>query len=393
MAQQALNNKGRDIGVALLAVLLLAGALFGLFKLFDATVNLRTPPPVEELAFERTVIEPGRIELIVRNDGPDPITVAQLLINDQYWSFEVSDSTLGRLETATISTDYPWEEGLPLNFAIVTATGVTIEHEVAAATVTPEPDLGTFGTYALLGLYIGFIPVIVGLFAFPMLKRMSARWLGFFLALTVGLLVFLLIDTVAHGLELAAETAASLDGIGLFGIGALGAVLALMWFEQRSGRGKTTQAAKGLMLAYLIAAGIGLHNLGEGLAVGSAIAAGEVALGTFLVIGFALHNTTEGLAIVSPLGGSGKRPSMWHFLGFGAVAGLPTILGAWIGGFLFSPATAALMFGLAAGAIAQVVYKIVQSMKGEMSLSNGLPALGFVAGVVIMYATGLLIAG
>ncbi|MFP5298361.1 MAG: ZIP family metal transporter [Actinomycetota bacterium] len=393
MAQSVATTKRRDLGVGLLAVVVLAAALLGLFKLFDATVELRTPPPIETLSFERTVIEPGRIEMLVRNDGPDPVQIAQLLINDQYWSFEVTDARLDRLETATISTDYPWEEGLPLNFAVVTSTGVTIEHEVEAATVTPGTDLETVWTYALLGLYIGVIPVVVGLFAFPLLKRMAKKWLGFFLALTVGLLVFLLIDTIEHGLELAAETAASLNGVGLFGIGALVAVIGLFWFEQRLGRRSSKNFSSGLVVAYLIAAGIGLHNLGEGLAVGAAIAAGEVALGTFLVVGFALHNTTEGLAIVAPLGGDSKRPSLWHFAGLGAVAGVPTIFGAWIGGFAFAPATAAFMFGLAAGAIAQVVWKIGTTMKGEMSLSQGLPALGFVAGIAVMYGTGLLIAG
>lgn len=393
MAQSVATPKGRDVGVGILAVVVLAAVLIGLFKLFDATVDLRTPPPIETLSFERTVIEPGNIEMQVRNDGPDAVEIAQLLINDQYWSFEVTDSHLARLETATITTDYPWEEALPLNFAVVTSTGVTIEHEVEAATVTPGTDLETVWTYALLGLYIGVIPVAVGLFAFPLLKRMAKKWLGFFLALTVGLLVFLLIDTLEHGLELAAATAASLNGVGLFGIGLLVAVIALFWFEQRLDSKGGGRLSSGLIVAYLIAAGIGLHNLGEGLAVGSAIAAGEVALGTFLVIGFALHNTTEGLAIVAPMGGDAKRPSLWHFAGLGAVAGAPTILGAWIGGFAFVPSTAAFMFGLAAGAIAQVVYKIVSTMKGEMSLSRGLPALGFVAGIAVMYGTGLLIAG
>jgi zinc transporter, ZIP family len=385
-----------SLPIAIGFVLLLVAAAVGLFKIFDATVSLRESPPVETLAFERTVFDEGTIELQVRNDGPDEVVVAQLLVNDAYWNFEVTDRELSRLETATISLEYPWEEGLPVVMSVVTATGVTITHEVEAATLTPEADASTFVTYALLGLYIGVIPVVFGLFAFPLLKRMSKPWLGFFLALTVGLLAFLFVDTVAEGLELAGEAAGSLDGVGLFAIGALLAISGLLYLEDFLGRRKSGVAkgtrSRGLVLAYLIAAGIGLHNLGEGLAVGSAIAAGEVALGTFLVIGFALHNTTEGLAIVAPMGGEQGRPKLWHFAGLGAVAGVPTIFGAWIGGFLFAPAWAALMFGLAAGAIAQVIWTIGSSMRGEMSLTRGLPTIGFLTGLIVMYGTGLLIA-
>ncbi len=411
----ATSTPRRPLWAAALATVLLLAALVGLFKVFDTMVNFRESPPVESLAFERTIFEEGHIELLVRNDGPDEVAIAQLLVNDAYWNFEIGDSELGRLETTRISLDYPWEETLPLAFTVITSTGVTIVHEVEAATITPQADASTFGTYALLGIYIGVIPVAFGLFAFPLLKRMAKRWLGFFLALTLGLLVFLLVDTTVEGLELAGETASSLDGIGLFAIGVLLAVFGLLWFEERLARGRKGAAgapsepsslarhlqnpgareegsSPGLVVAYLIAAGIGLHNLGEGLAVGSALAAGEVALGTFLVVGFALHNTTEGLAIVAPLGGESKRPSIWHFVGFGAVAGAPTIVGAWIGGFAFAPAWAALMFGIAAGAIAQVLWTIGRTMRGEMSLKRGLPTLGFITGLVVMYATGLLTA-
>jgi zinc transporter ZupT len=214
------------------------------------------------------------------------------------------------------------------------------------------------------------------------------------LAFTVGLLAFLLVDTIAEGLEIAGETPAALDGLGLFAIGAVGAVLVLVWFEgwldRRSrARGKRSD---GLKLAYLIATGIGLHNLGEGLAVGAALAAGEVALGAFLVLGFALHNTTEGLAIVAPLGGESARPSLWHFVGLGAVAGAPTVVGAWLGGFAFSPAFSTLAFGIASGAIAQVIWKIGQGMAKGRSFRTSFGALGLGLGLVVMYLTGLLTA-
>lgn len=371
-----------------LAPLLLIAALLGAFLAFEPIASLNEPPPVEAGAIERTVLEEDSISLRVRNDGPDTITIAQVLVNDAYRPFDIGDRELGRLESTQINVPYPWEEGLPLHIVLLTQTGVPIEHEIEAAALTPTVDARAVGTYALLGVYIGVIPVAIGLLWFPALRRASAKWIAFFLAFTVGLLAFLLIDTVAEGLELSGETGAALDGIGLFGIGALGAVLVLT----AVGNALSSRSRAGLTVAYFVSIGIGLHNLGEGLAVGAAVAAGEVALGTFLVIGFALHNTTEGLAIVAPLGREGERPSLWHFVAFGAIAGLPTVLGAWAGGFAFHPGFASLFFGVAAGAIAQVIWTVAKGMPRTATLASPIGAAGAVAGLILMYLTGLLTA-
>ena len=371
-----------------IAPLALIGLLIVAFIAFDPIGELRSTPPVEAVSFERTILEPGSVELVVRNDGPDEVTIAQVLVNDAYWQFEIEDRRLGRLESTTLDIPYPWEPELPLNIGLVTSTGVTIEHDIEAAAETPAADGRTLLIYALLGLYIGVIPVAVGLLWFPALRAASKTLLGFFLAFTLGLLAFLLIDTLAHGFEIAGETGAALDGIGLFGIGAVVAVLLLLglerWLSAKRGTGTS-----GLFLAYLVATGIGLHNLGEGLAVGAALAVGELALGTSLILGFALHNTTEGLAIVAPLGGDEKRPSLKHFIALGAVAGVPTIFGAWLGGFAFAPAWGSVAFGVAAGAIAQVLWTIGKNMPTGRGVSSGAGILGFVAGLLVMYVTGL----
>jgi zinc transporter ZupT len=375
-----------------LGPLALIAALIGLFVALDPIGSLRAVPPVEAISFERVVLHPGEIELHLRNDGPDPVRIAQVLVDDTYWAFQGTDNDLGRLETSTITLDYPWDEGVPLNIALVSSTGTTFEHEIEVAAETPEADAAVFAVYGLLGLYIGVIPVAVGLLWYPALRRASRKWLGFFLAFTVGLLVFLLIDTVAEGFELAAEVPAVLNGLALFVTGALAAVLGLLALESALARKRQGVARAGLAVAYLVAAGIGLHNLGEGLAVGAALAAGEVALGTFLVLGFALHNTTEGLAIVAPLGGETARPKLVHLVALGAVAGIPTIFGAVAGGFAFSATTASLAFGIAAGAIAQVVWTIGRNMPSGAGLSTGIGALGVLAGLVVMYVTGLFTA-
>ena len=374
-----------------LAPVLLIGILVAAFIVLDPIGSLREVPPVEELAFERTILREGEIELRVRNDGPDPVTIAQVLVNDAYWNFTGPEESLGRLESARLNIPYPWEEGLPLNIALITNTGLTIEHEIEAAALTPETDRDAVLIYALLGLYIGVIPVAVGLLWFPAIQRAGPKVLTFVLAFTVGLLVFLLLDTVAEGFELAQAAPAAFDGLGLFVLGALAAILALTGMERVLSGEKASADNAALGLAYLIALGIGLHNMGEGLAVGSALAVGEVALGTFLIVGFALHNTTEGLAIVAPLGG-GRRPHVWHFVALGAVAGAPTILGAWLGGFVFSATLAALAFGIAAGAIAQVVWQIWRGGSRPLKVSSGAGAVGLVAGFVFMYVTGLFAA-
>ncbi|MDQ3954352.1 MAG: ZIP family metal transporter [Actinomycetota bacterium] len=374
---------------AILAPLVFIGVLLGVFVALDPLGSFRTVPPVEAIAVERTVFTEDAVELLLRNDGPDPVRIAQVLVNDSYWQFTVGDKELDRLESTEMRIEYPWEDGLPLNIAFVTSTGLTIEHEIEAAALTPEFDASTLGIYALLGLYIGVIPVAIGLLWFSALRTASRKWIGFFLAFTVGLLAFLLLDTFVEGLELAGVTPSALDGVGLFAIGALGAIAALVglqgWLTRRE-----TGRRSGLVLAYLIAIGIGLHNLGEGLAVGAALAVGEVALGTFLVVGFALHNTTEGLAIVAPLGELERRPPVRDFLLLGLIAGAPTIAGAWLGGFAYSAAWSTFAFGIAAGAIAQVIWQITHSMTSRGKLSAGYNSLGFVVGLSFMYLTGLL---
>lgn len=371
-----------------IAPLALIGLLSFAFIAFDPIGELRSTPPIETLSFERTTLDPGSIELLIRNDGPDQVSVAQVLVNDAYWQFEIGDNDLGRLESTAVEIAYPWDPGLPLNITLVTSTGLTMEHFIEAAAETPSADARTLTIYALLGLYIGVIPVAVGLLWFPALRSASKTWLGFFLAFTLGLLAFLLIDALAEGFETAATTGVALNGVGLLGIGAVVTVLLLFGIE-RWLKAKRGGSVTGLFLAYLVSTGIGLHNLGEGLAVGAALAAGEAALGTALILGFALHNTTEGLAIVAPLGSDEKRPALKHFVGFGVVAGGPTILGAWLGGFAFAPAWGSLAFGIAAGAVAQVLWTIGRNMPKDRGLSSGAGILGFVSGLVVMYVTGL----
>ena len=389
----------------LIPVAVLAVAI-GVFVALDAPGLDRIGVPQEELAVERTVMNPGEIELHVRNDGADPVEVRQVIVNDGYVSFRQSAEKIGRLGGAEIDVQYPWIEGQAYDITLLTATGATIEHTIDAATETPDADIGFYGLMALIGLYVGVIPVAIGMLWLPWVRGVDARWMRFLLAFTVGLLAFLGIDALLEGTELAGTAPGSLGGAALVWLGAAGAYLALTavdgWLSGRrerlgeddrdaGGSGTSSATGVGYRAAFLVALGIGLHNLGEGLAIGSAYAIGSLALGAALVVGFALHNTTEGLAIVAPVARGGSA-SVRRLALLGLLAGAPAVLGAWIGASAFNPSLAALMFGIGAGAIAQVIVQIAPAVKDEAGrLLHPLAAGGLLTGLLVMYATGLLV--
>lgn len=372
-------------------LLLLALLLAAFFRFGPAGVFRRAFPPVEELTVQQvTLPSPGRIEAVVVNGGPQAVTVSQVFVDDAAWSHEVlGDRTIPRLGRRTIRIPYPWVEGEPLVVTLVTSTGLTFSADVAVATQTPAPDRRYVVTFALLGIYAGVIPVFLGLLWLPFLRTLRREAVDFFLALTVGLLAFLGIDALVEAIETAGRVPGAFQGGGLVVIGVLGAAFGV----QAIGAGRRAAGTSpGLWLAKLIALGIGLHNLGEGLAIGGAYATGEIALGTSLVVGFLLHNTTEGLGIVSPL--AEERPGLGALVKLGLVAGLPTVLGAWIGGFSASPVATTLFLALGAGAIGQVVVNLWRLLGRAPGAAGGLvprTAAGFIAGMAVMYATGLLV--
>jgi zinc transporter ZupT len=377
--------------------LALLGVAIGAFVALGAPGLDRNGIPLEEVSVERTVLRPGEIELVVRNDGPDPVEIRQAMVNDAFVVFEQTADEIGRLRGDTVTIEYPWIEGEAYGVRLMTATGGTIDHAIDVATETPEADVGFYGLMALVGLYVGLIPVVIGMLWLPWVRRIDRRWIQFLLALTVGLLAFLGVDALLEGTDIAAGGAQSLGGASLVFLGAGVAYLGLAgidgWLRGRAARAEEG-GADPWRLAFLIALGIGLHNLGEGLAIGSAYAIGSLALGAALIVGFAIHNTTEGLAIVAPIadGGETRSGALPRLIGLGVLAGGPAILGTWIGASAFNPSLAALLFGLGAGAIAQVIVQIAPSVRDATGrLLHPLAAAGVVTGLLLMYVTGLLI--
>ena len=380
--------------VAALVPLLLIVAAVAAFAAFDGPgLGERRGPPAEELAVERAVLRPGVIELTVRNDGPDAVRIAQAQVNDAFVQFSGAEEPIGRLGTATVRLREPWIEGQAYEVALLTSAGGTITHEIPVAVETPPADLSFFALMALLGVYVGVIPIALGMLWLPWVRRMPPEWLRMVMALTVGLLAFLAIDATLEGFELAGEGSQAFGGATLVLVGAAVSFLLLSgvsaWLARRRAAARREGAA-GTELAMLIAVGIGLHNLGEGVAIGSAYAVGALALGAFLVIGFALHNTTEGLAIVAPV--ADANPSLRRLAVLGLLAGAPAIAGAWIGAAAVTPAAGAFLFGFGAGAIAQVVVQLAPTLRDRAGRTLD-PATvgGLLAGMAIMFATGLLV--
>jgi ZIP family zinc transporter len=407
VATQPAIGKARPLFwlLAIIPIVLLGALLAVIIGLGPAQlIQGRSVPPVERLAFTRVELQPDEIRLSVLNDGPDAVTIAQVIVDDAFWAFEVEPSaTLSHLGRARVTIPYPWVHGETHVVRLLTSTGLTFDRVIDVAIETPRPTARFFGVFALIGLYVGVIPVALGLLWYPLMSQIGRKGVQFLLALTVGLLAYLLVDSAHDGLEAAALMPGSLQGPALFVFGAIGAFLALDalggWLARRRQRAKAVSVAPaGWILAVLIAVGIGFHNFGEGLAIGSAFALGELALGTLLIVGFTLHNTTEGLAIIAPLArqhGAHERVGIARLVQLGLIGGVPTILGAWLGAFVQSQVIAVLFLALGVGAIAQVTRQILMQTAGEGGLAAFMREAhvvgGLAAGVLVMYATGLIV--
>jgi zinc transporter ZupT len=368
--------------LALLAVLL---AALLIWRPLDPLAS--GAPPVEEIGIERVRLSPGLIELDVRADGSQPVSVAQLQVDGAYRTFTQSPpGPIGRLETATLAIDYPWVEGETHHLLILTSTGVTFDKTIDVAQATPTLERSTAVTLALVGLLLGIAPIAAGMLAYPALRSVGDHGMQFLLALTVGLLAFLFIDTLREGLEFSANAVERLRTETLVWVSMLASAALLLAAGRRGGR-----APQGVALAFFIALGIGLHNFGEGLAVGASLAAGAAALATFLVIGFTIHNVTEGVGIAVPL--IDARPALVLFVGLVLLAGLPAVAGVWLGALAVRPLWLALSFGVAAGALLQVIIEVgALALRRGGRLAVGPASLGGIAaGLGIMYATALLV--
>jgi zinc transporter, ZIP family len=424
------SNRIKIVVIALIPIVVLTGMIIFLFG--PGQLLLNTGIPLPEITIERTEFHEGEIVAFIRNTGPTQVEIAQADINDRIIPSAIEPSkTLPRLVEAKVRVPFSWSPGVPYEVGVTTSDGTRFSKSVDAAALAPIPNVEQASYFAIIGTYVGVIPVLIGLLWFPFLKRLSTNKYNFFLSLTAGLLVFLGIDSLIEANEIAAKNVAgAFNGQILTAMVTIVSFLALLYASAKLVERSTTkytkltptttssstptssssptamrqqqQLAQPIAIALMIAMGIGLHNLGEGLAIGAAVSLGEAALSTFLIVGFALHNTTEGLAIVAPMAKSGTV-MIRKLIVMGIIAGAPAIVGSWIGGFLYSPLAAIIFLSIGGGAIFQVVYSIVSwishtntgsdssSNNNRKTLIDASTISGFAIGMLIMYTTGLLV--
>jgi zinc transporter, ZIP family len=384
---------------ALVPVLLLLGTV----SLFAATggslVELigRNPPPADEFDIRRVEFKPGEIRIRATNPQREDLTIAAVTVDAAIVPYSIDGpATLERLRSATIVVPFDWVEGDPISVGITSSTGIETTEEIAAAVETPGPSSEGFFGYAVIGFLVGIVPVALGLLWLPSLRRAAPEWLAAFMALTAGLLSFLALEALSEAFELQAALPSAIGGTGVLLLGVATSYLAMTYLSQRfaaAEEGGKSAALGGLALATLVATGIGVHNLGEGLAIGSSFSLGELTLGTFLIVGFMVHNVTEGLAIATPIA-EARRVSFGRLAALALLAGGPAIVGAWVGGFLRSDLLGVLFFAAAAGAALEVVVEVARyvARRAPGGLTSGYVIGGFLAGIVVMYVTGLLVA-
>lgn len=485
------RGKMFSIGLAMIPLIVLAGMIYFLTSPYGQNL-ITTGTPRPEVTIEKIEFHENQIVAFIRNTGPEEVTISQADVNDRIHSAAIEPSqVIPRLGEAKVIIPFFWNAAEPYEIGITTSDGTRFSDTVEAAAPAPIPNSNQFIIFAILGIFVGVVPVLIGLAWYPFMRKITKNQYNFFLSMTAGLLVFLGIDAILEGNEVAANNLAKVfNGQILVPVIVISTFLGLYFMseffvkraeyksslasanaspsknttkrtlektknsysertaanlaissstqyqtkasnnENKSKDSQTIQQTenkeiiKPLAISLMVAIGIGLHNFGEGLAIGAAVLLGEIALSTFLIIGFTIHNTTEGLAIVAPLAKTG-RLLIKRLIIMGLIAGVPTIVGTWIGGFVYSPLASVIFLSIGAGAIFQVVYSLVMWMsksfrrkeseqivtdinnkisinkeivKANSNIESKTPSnsgfsivIGFIVGMLIMYLTGLFV--
>jgi zinc transporter, ZIP family len=385
------NSKAKLVVSGIIPFVLVILLIAFIFGPGSYMLDLGTPLP--EITIEKIAFVDGEIQATVRNTGPIHVEVVMADVNDRIQPSAIEpDRFLDRFETALVRIPFEWNDAEPYTIGLTVEDGTRFEKEIEAAASALEPSGDLIIFFAIIGTYVGIIPVMIGLLWLPFIKRISKAKYNFFLAITVGLLLFLGIDAIEEAVEVSDEFLAdSFNGTLLVATIVIISFLGLYYSGNKLvERTKSSPYSKPVALGLMIAIGIGLHNFGEGLAIGAAVGLGKIAFSTFLIVGFALHNTSEGFAIAAPM--AKGKPMIGKLFGLGLIAGSPAIFGAWLGGFLYSPFAAIIFLSIGAGAIFQVVLAILRWIReDDKGLSSVSVAAGVAIGLAIMYLTSILV--
>lgn len=367
------------LAISLLIVFNMPFASLGGEPLPDLTITHTTQPDNETIVAH------------VTNNGPEPVTISQVLVDEAYWNFTVmnngvSGRTIQPRDSVDIHIPYHWTEGWDFHVTLLLSDGASFEHTLVAAHQTPGYSTDILLTFLWIGLFVGVIPIAIGMMWYTFIRRMKKKYIHAVLAFAGGVLVFLAFDAGFEAFQLAENVPGAYEGSLLVVLAALGTLLVVQAVSAYKG-----DTHKGLWVAYLVALGIGLHNFAEGLAIGSSFAVGHAALGAFLVVGFMLHNVTEGPAVIAPIAEEPERPPLHHFALLGVIAGAPVILGGWVGQLAYTPTIGVIFLSVGVGAIIQVVWELYGMIKSEARAATPLNLLAFFTGLLVMYLTDLLV--
>ena len=386
------SSKGKMIVMGIIPFILLISMMVFIFGPGSYLLDLGVALP--EITIEKIDFIKSEIQVTVRNTGPIPVEVVMADVNDRIQPAAIEpDRFLERFETTLVRIPFEWNQAEPYIIGMTIEDGTRFERTVEAAAPALEPNLEFAVFFAIIGTYVGVIPVMIGLLWLPFIRKISKAKYQFFLALTVGLLLFLGIDSIEEAFDVSNENLSSnFNGALLIATTIVLSFLGLYYASEKlTSKADSIKISKPVAIGLMIAIGIGLHNFGEGLAIGSALGLGSIAFSTFLIVGFAIHNTTEGLAIAAPL--SREKNVIKKLFALGLIAGTPAIFGAWVGGFAFSPFSTVIFISIGAGAIFQVIVIILKWIRseGDKNLSSAAVASGIAIGMLIMYLTSILV--
>src|SRR5574340_869808 len=235
----------------LLPLIALAAVIAIFLTRGDAQDQRRLPPP-ERITVERYSLQRGRIDLLVRNTGVEPVTISQVIINDAVWPFTLSPTgPIGRVGTAHVRLEYMWSRGEAYSIRMRTSNAIPFSLNVPLAVETALPTGETFVGFTLIGVYVGIIPVFLGILWYPALRKTGRRTMTLLLAATLGLLLFLGIDTLFEAREASLVLPDAFQGVGLIAIGVTTTFLLLEGISLRQSTEPATASRRRNTIAYV----------------------------------------------------------------------------------------------------------------------------------------------